>query len=235
MNPIPEEVLGLRVAVIRSTRRTAALHIIGSVLQVRVPDAAVDERVAAFLKRMRPWIRSKVAEIHRLTPHRSKELVSGETFPYLGRNYRLKVQEGHQVGVCLSGGYLRATVRPTEQGHQRAARIQQYLQSWYRTRALERLQEKTKRTAQEMGVTPAGVSVREFKSRWGSCDKRGKVAFNWRIIKAPHSIVDYVVLHELCHLVHPNHSKKFWELVARYDERYVEHKAWLNERGEMLL
>jgi predicted metal-dependent hydrolase len=86
-----------------------------------------------------------------------------------------------------------------------------------------------------MGVTPAGVSVREFKSRWGSCDKRGKVTFNWRIIKAPHSIVDYVVLHELCHLVHPNHSKEFWMLVARYDARYVEHRAWLNERGEMLL
>jgi predicted metal-dependent hydrolase len=232
---IPEEVLGLRVEVLRSVRKTAALHIIGGDLQVRVPEHVGDERVAAFLTKKRPWIRSKVAEIQRIPPHRSKELVSGESFPYLGRHYRLKVQEGHQVGVCLSGGYLRATIRPTEQGEQRKARIQQYLQSWYRSRALERLQEKTNRYAKQIGVSPAGVSVRNFRSRWGSCDKRGLVVFNWNIIKAPHSIVDYVVIHELCHLIHPNHSKEFWRLVMRHDPKCDQHRAWLRLRGFGLL
>ena len=235
MTAIPEEVLGLRVEVVRSIRRTAALHIIGSDLQVRVPDYVGDERVAAFLKRKRPWIRSKVAEISLLPPHRTKELVSGESFPYLGRNYRLKVQEGHQVGVCLSGGYLRATIRANEQVEHRTLRIQQYLQNWYRSRALERLQDKTNRYAQQIGVSPAGVSVRNFKSRWGSCDKQGQVVFNWNIIKAPHSIVDYVVIHELCHLVHPNHSKDFWQLVGRHDTSYAEHRQWLKEQGVGLL
>jgi len=235
MTAIPEEVLGLRVEVVRSVRRTAALHIIGSDLQVRVPEHVGDERVAAFLQRKRPWIRSKVAEIRLLPPHRNKELVSGESFPYLGRHYRLKIQEGHQVGVCLSGGYLKATIRPTEQGEQREARIQQYLQNWYRSRALERLQEKANRYAQQIGVTPAGVSVRNFKSRWGSCDKQGQVVFNWNIIKAPHAIADYVVVHELCHLIHPNHSKEFWQLVGRHDSAYAEHRQWLKERGEALL
>ena len=235
MTAIPEEVLGLRVEVVRSIRRTAALHIIGSDLQVRVPEHVGDERVAAFLHRKRPWIRSKVAEIRLLPPHRNKELVSGESFPYLGRHYRLKIQEGHQVGVCLSGGYLKATIRPTEQGEQREARIQQYLHNWYRSRALEHLQEKANRYAQQIGVTPAGVSVRNFKSRWGSCDKKGEVVFNWNIIKAPHAIADYVVVHELCHLIHPNHSKDFWQLVGRHDANYSEHRQWLKERGEALL
>ena len=235
MTAIPEEVLGLRVEVVRSIRRTAALHIIGRDLQVRVPDHVGDERVAAFLKRKRPWIRSKVAEIQLLPPHRSKELVSGESFPYLGRNYRLKVQEGHQVGVCLSGGYLRATIRPAEQGEHQALRIQQYLQNWYRSTALERLQDKTNRYAQQIGVSPASVSVRNFKSRWGSCDKNGEVVFNWNIIKAPHSIVDYVVIHELCHLIHPNHSKDFWQLVGRHDASYPEHRQWLRKTGSGLL
>ena len=235
MTAIPEEVLGLRVEVVRSIRRTAALHIIGSDLQVRVPEHVNDERVAAFLQRKRPWIRSKVAEIRLLPPHRNKELVSGESFPYLGRHYRLKIQEGHQVGVCLSGGYLKATIRATEQGEQREARIQQYLQNWYRSRALEHLQEKANRYALQIGVTPAGVSVRNFKSRWGSCDKKGQVVFNWNIIKAPHAIADYVVVHELCHLIHPNHSKDFWQLVRRHDPNYTEHRQWLKERGEALL
>jgi predicted metal-dependent hydrolase len=232
---IPEEVLGLRVEVLRSVRKTAALHIIGSDLQVRIPEHLEDERVAAILQQKRPWIRGKVAELKRVPPHRNKELVSGESFPYLGRHYRLKVQEGHQVGVCLSGGYLRATIRPTEPVEQRTLRIQQYLQSWYRSRALERLQEKTTRYAQQIGVSPTAVSVRNFRSRWGSCDKRGRVVFNWNIIKAPHSIVDYVVIHELCHLIHPNHSKDFWQLVGRHDPAYPERRQWLKERGARLL
>ena len=66
-----------------------------------------------------------------------------------------------------------------------------------------------------------------------SCE-RGKLAFNWHIIKAPHHILGYVVGHELCHLMHPNHPKKFWSLVARYDASYEDHRAWLNERGAML-
>lgn len=235
MTVIPEEVLGLRVEVVRSIRRTAALHIVGSDLQVRVPEDLEDERVAAILQQKRPWIRTKVAELKRVPHHRSKELVSGESFPYLGRHYRLKIQEGHQVGVCLLGGYLKATIRPTDQGEQREARIQQYLQTWYRARALERLQEKTYRYAQQIGVSPAGVGVRNFKSRWGSCDKKGQVVFNWNIIKAPHAIADYVVVHELCHLIHPNHSKEFWQLVGRHDNNYLDHKRWLKENGGRLI
>ncbi len=235
MSAIPSEVLGLRVEVVRSIRRTAALHIIGSDLQVRVPEYVEDERVAAFLQKKRPWIRSKVAEIQLLPPHRTKELVSGESFPYLGRHYRLKIQEGNQVGVSLSGGYLKATIRPNEQGEHRTLKIQQYLHNWYRNKAQERLKEKTDRYAKQIGVSPAAVSVRNFKSRWGSCDKKGQVVFNWNIIKAPHSVVDYVVVHELCHLIHPNHSKEFWQVVSRFDSNYLEHRQWLKIKGAGLL
>ncbi len=117
MTTIPEEVLGLQVEVVRSMRRTAALHIVGSDLQVRVPEHLEDGRVAAILKQKRPWIRSKVAELQQVPPHRPRELVSGEAFPYLGRNYRLKVQEGHQVGVRLSGGSSGQRCAPRSKGH----------------------------------------------------------------------------------------------------------------------
>ena len=235
MTAVPEEVLGLKIEVVRSQRRTAALHIVGNDLQVRVPKDLGDERVAAILQQKRPWIVSKVAELKRVPPQKTKELVSGESFPYLGRNYRLKVQDGHQVGVCLSGGYLLATIRPTEQGEQRQQRIQQYLDSWYKSRALERLTDKTNRYAERIGVTPSGISVRNLKSRWGSCDSRGQLLFNWNIIKAPHAIADYVVVHELCHLVHPNHSKDFWALVGRFDAAFQEHRDWLKRMGRSLL
>lgn len=235
MSAIPQELLGLRVDVVRSPRRTAALQIVGSELQVRVPEHLGDERVAAILQQKRPWIRSKVAQLQQLPPHRPREPVSGESFPYLGRHYRLKVQEGNAVGVCLSGGLLRATVRPQEQGDQRRARIRQYLERWYRARALERLQEKADRYARQMGVTPAGVGVRAFRARWGSCDRRGQLVFNWPIIKAPHPVVDYVVIHELAHLVHPNHSKAFWKLVEQHCPAFALHRTWLKEQAVRLL
>ena len=118
---------------------------------------------------------------------------------------------------------------------QRQQRIRQYLRQWYRSRALERLRGKTNRHARQIGVTPTDVSVRNFKSRWGSCNTTGHLAFNWTIIKAPHAIANYVVIHELCHLVHPNHSKDFWRLVGRHDDAYGEHRQWLKRRAGFLL
>ena len=90
MTAIPEEVLGLKVEVVRSPRRTAALHIVGSDLQMRVPKELREERVAAILQQKRPWIVSKVAELKRVLPLKTKELVSGESLPYLGRELSLE-------------------------------------------------------------------------------------------------------------------------------------------------
>jgi predicted metal-dependent hydrolase len=235
MSAIPAELLGLKVEVVRSSRRGAALHILGTALQVRVPLHLADERVAALLQQKRPWLTSKVAELQRLPPRRPRELISGESFPYLGRHYRLKVQEGQRVGVGLKGGTFIATVRPGEQGEQRQARIAHYLQQWYRRQALVHLSDKAARYSKQIGVSPAAISVRAFRARWGSCTTNGHVAFNWQIIKSPHSITDYVVIHELCHLIHPNHSKAFWQLVARHDPAYGQHRQWLRERGASLL
>jgi hypothetical protein len=99
----------------------------------------------------------------------------------------------------------------------------------------ERLQQKAHRYAQQIGVSPAGVSVCNFKSRWGFCDKQRKVVFNWNIVKAPHAIADYVVVHELCHLIDPNHSRQFWQLVSRYDPAFADHRQWLKGQGAGLL
>tara|TARA_B100000029_G_C17398185_1_gene896035 strand:+ start:282 stop:989 length:708 start_codon:yes stop_codon:yes gene_type:complete len=235
MSAIPEEVLGLRVEVVRSRRRTAALHIVGNELQVRVPNQVRDESIIEILQKKRPWIRRKVVQLKEVPVPQPKEFVSGEAFPFLGQNFRLKVQEGHRVGVQLSEGYLLTTVRPSEVGEQRKQRIQQYLKSWYRSRAEERLQEKVERYSKQIGVSPKGLRVREFKSKWGSCDSRGTIAFNLNLIKAPHPIVDYVVIHELCHMIQPNHSKNFWKEVEKHDASYKEHRAWLKQRaGELI-
>ncbi|MXW11314.1 MAG: M48 family metallopeptidase [Synechococcus sp. SB0662_bin_45] len=107
MTDVPPEILGLRVKVIRSTRRTAALHIIGNELHVRIPERLGDERVAGILQQKRPWIRAKAAEWQAVPPRRPRAPVSGElanSLPYLGRNYRLKVLEGHHKWASACPG-----------------------------------------------------------------------------------------------------------------------------------
>ena len=106
MSAIPEEVLGLRVEVVRSKRRTSALHIVGNELQVRVPNEVKDSSIIEILQQKKSWINKKVIQLKEVHIPKPKEFVNGESFLFLGQNYRLKIQEGYQVGVELSDGYF---------------------------------------------------------------------------------------------------------------------------------
>ena len=235
MISIPKEISGLNVDIIRSRRRTAALHIIGNQLQVRVPQQVKDEHIIEILQTKQSWINKKVVQLKEFPIPKPKEFVSGEAFLFLGQNYLLKIQDGHKVGVELSDQYLLTTVRKSDTGEKRTEKIQKYLEYWYRSRAREKLLEKVERFSKLIGVCSKGLRVGNFKSKWGSCDSHRKLAFNWNLIKAPHSIIDYVVIHELCHIIQPNHSKLFWREVEKYDPEYKDHRAWLRKHASELM
>ncbi len=235
MSTIPQEFLGLRVEVVRSRRRTSALYIVGNELQVRVPYQFKNASILEILKNNRSWISKKVIQLKTVKIPIPKKFVNGESFPFLGQNYHLKIKEGQRVGVQLKDGYLLTTVRSSEVGSKRKERVEQYLNSWYRLIAKEKLIEKVERYSKQIGVSPLDLRVGRFKSKWGSCDTRGKLSFNWNLIKAPHEIVDYVVIHELCHILQPNHSKNFWKEVEKYDPLFKEHKKWLNDKAIELI
>jgi predicted metal-dependent hydrolase len=89
--------------------------------------------------------------------------------------------------------------------------------------------------APAIGVEPARVQIRDQRSRWGSCSTRGTLSFNWRLVLAPFDVLDYVVVHELCHLREPNHSRRFWKLVEQRRPDWREQRDWLHEHGPELL
>jgi predicted metal-dependent hydrolase len=95
--------------------------------------------------------------------------------------------------------------------------------------------EKTNRLAKAIGVKPISIKVKSYKSRWGSCSSKGDVSYNWKIMQAPSSVIDYVVIHELCHLIEHNHSSKFWNMVEKYCPEWRKSKEWLKRNSMQLL
>lgn len=108
------------------------------------------------------------------------------------------------------------------------------LTHWYRRRAATLLARRVALHAPRLGVSPARITVRDAKTRWGSCSPKGVLSFSWRLLMAPPPILDYLVLHELCHMVRADHSVKFWALVARHCPEFQTHRKWLRENAQLL-
>jgi predicted metal-dependent hydrolase len=229
VTPEVVEYQGILAEVVRTSRqKTASLRVDGGVVSIVAPRGTSSERLQGILRDKQAWLRGKLVLQREALPAPSKVFVSGEAFPYLGRNYRLKVIQGSYAPVKLVQGRLVATV---PKGNQDPDVIRRSLVSWYHWRAQAKLQEKTGRYAKQIGVSPKSVSIKGFQSRWGSCSAKGEILFNWRIIMAPNRIGDYIVVHELCHLLHHDHGPNFWKAVERVLPDYVERKEWLKGNG----
>ncbi len=109
------------------------------------------------------------------------------------------------------------------------------LEAWYREQAREEVTRTVTRESRRLDVSYTRVSIRDQLTRWGSCSKAGALSFNWRLILTPPAILTYVVIHELCHRIHHDHSADFWQAVASARPTYVEERAWLTEHGPELL
>lgn len=222
----PEFDKDLAIEVVRTNRKkTASIKIIDGSVQVIVPQKLSNTRVEELIRKRTPWIRQKLRQQSETVIPKPKEYVSGENFTYLGRNYRLKLLTGGLREVKLREGYLELAVSKRTTGKD----IRNALVDWYEEHARERLTEKTAQYSETMGVSYNSIVVKNYKSRWGSCSSKGDISYNWRIIIAPHHIVNYVVVHELCHLKHPNHSPAYWNSVKRVIPDYKEYRQWLKK------
>jgi predicted metal-dependent hydrolase len=116
----------------------------------------------------------------------------------------------------------------------RRENIRQAFISWYREHADKKVKERVEKYKNMIGVNPNRVRVKKQKKRWGSCSSRGNLNFNWKLIMAPMEIIDYLVVHEMAHLIYPNHSRDYWELVETIIPDYKERQEWLRINGNRL-
>ena len=166
-----------------------------------------------------------------------KEFVSGEVFPFLGKDYRLKVIPSSRVGKdrCRLGhGRFLVEVESGPGAKAFKDGIRQALIDWYIHRASETIPERVAFYSQRMGQAPRGIQIKNHRSLWGSCSSKGVIRFNWKLIMAPLPLMDYVVVHELCHLVHPRHSRLFWTKVEAIIPDHKKRRCSLRQYGSMM-
>lgn len=173
------------------------------------------------------WILRQLAsfeEFHPLPmPHK---FVSGETFVYLGRQYRLKVETGEKAPAKLRGRFLHVAVAEKTD----AKAVQRSLDAWYRVRAGEvfhRYLSACVEIGRRHGIAEPTLTIRDMRTRWGSCTAAGRITLNLKLIHAPVHCIEYVIMHELCHLVHHDHSPRFYRLLCRCMPDWEKRRALL--------
>lgn len=202
---------------------------------LKAPVNATLRRLDDIVKAKAPWILHRLVDFRELGPGPTpKEFVPGESYSYLGRSYRLKivrVSGGAKPSASLHGAFLTVSLPRGGFAEQRAALVKRAIVTWYRRQADRRLPERVGVYASRAGLCPPPVLVREQEKRWGSCNSKGELRFNWRVMMAPMSLVDYVVAHEVCHLVVRDHSRRFWKLLGTLLPDFEERRARLRVEG----
>lgn len=202
-------------------------------LEVVVPRGVGIARVEEVLREKEAWITRTLRRVAEETVRTAPlPLTDGRALPFVGREIRLCIALGAAEGrfrAALVGDVLTLTVASREQEVIRAALV-----AWYRRQAKAIIAERLAHCNAAYGFTYGRVSIKEQKSRWGSCSRQGNLNFNWRLLLAPLAVLDYVVTHELAHLREMNHSPRFWQVVARGCPDYLLHRRWLRQHGNEL-
>jgi predicted metal-dependent hydrolase len=217
--------------IVRSHRATADIVIErdGRVI-VRAPQKIPNERIEDVVESKRYWIYKNLAEWRDLNATRVlREYRNGEGFLYLGRSYRLLLVADQEEPLVLKGGRFCLRRDLVDVGEMPAARAA--FRDFYIAHGLERITSRVNYYAPKVGVAPRKVAVRELGNRWASCSPTGNVAFHWKCLMAPPTIIDYIVVHELCHLQHLDHTEAFWNEVDKVLPDYRERKTWLKTHG----
>jgi len=196
---------------------------------VHAPANVSEGAIRQLVDKKRQWLFEKLhhEQKYQPLPHPpGKELVNGEAALYLGRSYRIELVDDSDNGIRFSGKFL------IPRSHVRQRR--QVLRQWYVERAREKILPRVRSQANGLGVAFEQATINDSRYRWGSCTPGNNLNFNWRLIKAPMFVIDYVIVHELAHLIEANHTSRFWNIVRAQLPTMERARDWLRDNGQRL-
>jgi predicted metal-dependent hydrolase len=194
---------------------------------VRAPEGTSIEAIESALDKKRLWIYEKTKHPQKYHEGRQeREYISGTSILYLGKEYKLDFVNEEFEGVRFDSGFL------LSRDHAQFA--EHSLKEWFLEEARRIITPKVELHARKLGVSYNQILISNLKYRWGSCTPKNNLNYNWRLIKAPISVIDYVIVHELAHLIEPNHSKRFWTIISVQLPHYLKAKEWLKSNGRLL-
>lgn len=220
--------MGQNYKVVFSKRKTLTITVERDrSVVVTAPEGTSPEKIQQVVESRKLWIYEKTrhAQKYNPLPHApGKELVSGESLFYLGRQYRIELTDEESEIRFEQKFLIPRNLKDKSESFRK----------WFMAKAEDKILPRVALHAKNLGVVYKQAKIGDGKYRWGSCTPNDNVIFNWRLIKAPMFVIDYVVVHELAHLIESNHTPEFWNIVRAQTPTMEKAKAWLQKHGALL-
>lgn len=216
---------------ILSKRKTMSIEIsFEGEVKVRAPIGVPEEFIIDQVRKKGKWIIEKKEQAeNRIDKRVNKSYEDGDLFMYLGDEYPLKIKYSPFLkSVSVQIREEKLIVHMVQYDKEK---IKRAIELWYREEGLKIIRERVDYYSKFYPLTPRSIKVKAQKRRWGSCTYYNDLLFNWRCIMAPIGVIDYIVVHEMTHMIHKNHSRSYWEAVAKVMPDYEDKKRWLKENG----
>ena len=210
---------------LRRSRRAKHISLHADLYGIRVvaPVLQSVESINQFVNSKRQWISKTYDYYSRLKKKIGETEFQKDTLLFFGKRYKIKITKDKQQEYAVVSDNLHQITFHVKDKRS----YKRYLRSWYREQTRRILDKRLPLMSSNLSLVYSKVSIRNLKSRWGSCSKTGNLSFNLLLSMLPVAVIDYIIVHELMHLVEFNHSKRFWNLVESADPRYSEHRKWL--------
>jgi predicted metal-dependent hydrolase len=216
----------MNILITRTKRKkTISILIKDGNVEVKAPFNLKQNEIDGFILKKEKWIKNKILLQKKIKQLPKKKFIDGEVFKFLGKDLILKININDVIRTYIKNDYICLDLKNNSKNNR--DKIKKELELFYRSFSEKILKEKTLIESKKMNLKVEKIKVRSYKNRWGSCSSNGDISYNWKLIMAPEKIINYVIIHELCHLIHFNHSRDYWGEVSKKLPNYRESKEWL--------
>lgn len=231
--------------VVRSRRKTVSLQVRHGQVLVRAPYCVDEKFISTLINKKSAWLKAKIVQQSQMDDF-CCNFTQGSTLFLFGQLVNLDIVFAKQARTELIDDAItsqkKLIIVLAERNKNKlndtillAAAVKKHIEKYFKQQAEEIIPLKVTAYSQFTSLIPTSIKIRQYRSRWGSCNNRGELSFNYLLMMLPTYVIDYVIVHELCHLQHLNHSKEFWKIVAKHFPQYAKAKQWIKMNQSALL